>query len=90
MIARLSLLVRTIIICRVWPNGGTMRSVGNRFIRSSFEFVPPDGRFRMEFTRTTFIPDEPTVYSREEVFSMLKIVREQERRMGWTCPEPPP
>jgi hypothetical protein len=30
----------------------------------------------------------PTAYSREEVYSMLRTVREEERRMDWKCPEP--
>lgn len=31
---------------------------------------------------------EPSTYSREEVYSFLKIVRAEEKRTGWTCPEP--
>ena len=28
------------------------------------------------------------VYSREEVYQMLVMVRREERRMAWKCPEP--
>lgn len=31
--------------------------------------------------------DHGDAYSREELFRMLKTVREHERLMGWTCPE---
>lgn len=31
---------------------------------------------------------QPEIYSREEVYSMLRLVRQNESRMGWKCPEP--
>jgi hypothetical protein len=31
---------------------------------------------------------EQAGYSREEVFTMLKTVREEEARMKWKCPKP--
>lgn len=46
------------------------------------------GRFSLELTiRDTA---EPDMYSREEVFRMLKTVRAEEARMNWTCPEDGP
>src|SRR6266436_4051912 len=30
----------------------------------------------------------PLTFNREEVYGMLKTVREEEKRMGWKCPEP--
>lgn len=30
----------------------------------------------------------PNIYTRVEVLRMLNIVRQQEQRMNWTCPEP--
>ena len=30
----------------------------------------------------------PLTFSREDVYCMLRTVREQEKRMGWKCPEP--
>jgi len=35
--------------------------------------------------RDTSLPD---AHSREEVVEMLRTVRQAERRLGWTCPEP--
>lgn len=31
---------------------------------------------------------EPDVYGREDVYTFLRTVRENERRMDWKCPEP--
>lgn len=31
---------------------------------------------------------EPDHFSRTELYDMLKIIRREEKRMEWTCPEP--
>lgn len=40
-----------------------------------------------ELTLITRDCTQPDIYSREEIFVMLGIVRQNEQRMGWVCPE---
>lgn len=41
-----------------------------------------------EVTLTFRDLSHPDVYSREEVYRLLALVRREEQRMDWTCPEP--
>lgn len=58
-------------------------SVGNRLICT----LPMPSGFEYTFTiRDTHRQD---AYSREELFRMLRTIREHEHRMGWRVPENP-
>lgn len=57
------------------------KSVANRFER----------QFKIRATEFTIIQRDtsaPDMYSREEVYGMLRTVRNEEKRMNWKCPEP--
>src|SRR6267142_3600123 len=48
-----------------------------------YEFAYEDRRLLVRMTEKV-----PLTFSREDVYGMLKTVREEEKRMGWKCPEP--
>ena len=64
------------------PPGG--RAYCGTHVESSWTCIP-DREVRV------IIRDTTRVYrsSREEVYAMLTMVRQQEVLMGWKCPEPP-
>ena len=58
-----------------------VKHVANRSI-----YISEDDRY--EYTLVLRDKNQPDGYSREEVMEMLSEVRQAEKRMGWSCPEP--
>ncbi len=44
----------------------------------------------VEYTVTRRMLSQPDHYSREELHAMLAIIRREEQRMQWKCPDPTP
>lgn len=77
--------LRIWVVSRLFP---TRRCVSRFFCagRSTGVYRTLNGHHEVTLTfRDLSYPD---IYSREEVVRMLKLVRSEERRMNWTCPEP--
>ena len=51
-------------------------------------FTLPTHRRNVEITVIFRDTSKEDTYSREEVYRMLKAVREEEIRTGWICPDP--
>lgn len=43
-----------------------------------------------EYVLALRVRETPIAYSREEVMALALVVRREEARMGWRCPEPTP
>lgn len=71
---------RLLLVYRLFPESLGLLE-GNHQERTAYV-----GHFRI--TLTTYDESKPTTYSRESVYQMLRTVRENEKRMGWKCPEP--
>jgi hypothetical protein len=73
------------LVLRLWPR----RACHQRTSESgefTYRIFIDDGAREVSLSiRDTTVPRH---YSRESVFRMLRIVRENEQRMGWKCPEP--
>lgn len=52
--------------------------------RSRWTYHAPNADISLEVRDRT----KPDGYAREELYSMLKLIREEEKRQGWTVPEP--
>lgn len=68
------------VLTKLVPLGSSL-IVANRYERQGC-FGPIDVRIIFRDTR------QPDDYSREELYKMLKIIREAESRQRWIVPEP--
>jgi hypothetical protein len=79
-------VLRITLAAWLWPRGGGLdygwRMEGDRSERRCVL-----GKTEVLLTQQ---PVGYDVYGREGVYRLLKLVRLNERRMSWTCPEPPP
>lgn len=64
------------------------RATSRTITGSRYIVVVPDVIPHTEWSLTVRDTRTPDVYGREEVYAMLCLVRENEARLRWRCPEP--
>jgi hypothetical protein len=79
---------RIIFYAKLFYRFAGFRQCGARHVANRSEFTTEIGN--VEATLILRATNQPNAYSREELYSMLQTIRQQEEIQGWQVPEQHP